>query len=72
MISTFKSIAPHCLKDPTGFSLDLAAVFPYEVIALTISKPDISIAVVLYLWLQVEAAFLISPVTLPGVRLDAS
>ena len=34
-----------------GFPLDLAAVFPYEVIALTIPQPDIHTAVVLYLWL---------------------
>ena len=48
-VTDFKSIALHYLKNPTGFPLDFAAVFPYELIALTVPQPDIRTAVVLYL-----------------------
>jgi len=48
-VTNFKSIALHYLKNPTGFALDFAALFPYELIALPISDSKIRTATLLYL-----------------------
>ena len=49
VVTEFKAIALHYLKDPTGFALDVAAVFPYELIGACIPQNNIRTAAVLYL-----------------------
>ncbi len=49
IVTNFRSIALHYLKDRSGFPLDLAALLPYELIALSILDSGARQAAVLYL-----------------------
>ena len=49
IVSDFKSVALHYLKTPSGFSLDIIAALPYEIIALPIPTQSTRQAVLLYI-----------------------
>ena len=48
-ITEFKQVALHYLKQPTGFTLDALASFPFEIVALPIPDPKLRVGVLLYL-----------------------
>ena len=48
-VTEFKLLVLHYLKQPTGFVLDAAASFPFELVALPIPDPKLRIGVLLYL-----------------------
>ena len=49
LVTDFKSIVVHYLKDPAGFLLDFATLFPYELIGAPIQDQQKRTAAVLYL-----------------------
>ena len=49
VVTDFKSIALHYLKDPFGFLLDFASTFPYELIGAPIKDQSQRTAALLYL-----------------------
>lgn len=48
-VRDLKSIVLHYVKDPMGFTFDLLAVLPYEILAAPIPDADIRTSAVLYL-----------------------
>ena len=51
-LSHVTPVALHYLKTPSGFSLDIIAALPYEIIALPIPTQSTCKTVLLYIWMN--------------------
>ena len=61
-VTDLKSIVLHYIKDPMGFTFDLVAVFPYEILAAAVPDAAVRTSAVLYLRL---------PHVIRGVRIQS-
>ena len=61
-VTDLKSIVLHYVKDPMGFTFDLVAVFPYEILAAPVPDVATRTSAVLYLRL---------PHVIRGVRIQS-
>ena len=61
-MTDLKSIVLHYIKDPIGFTFDLVAVFPYEILAAAVPDAAVRTSAVLYLRL---------PHVIRGVRIQS-